>query len=149
MPMHAAVNCVHLAPLLSRHYGLRLMQLFIKFIAGGTNNSSFNGRTTNWQKVKRIKARVAKKRSGAKSKHLNTAVEGVSGKRTGKSQRKSQRKEKLRQKEQQSLESGMDVDGEKKPVKNLAKALKKTGSGKKIVRKMMGKTEGEVDAMTD
>ena len=125
------------------------MQLFIKFIAGGTNNSSFNGRTTNWQNVKRIKARVAKKRSGAKSKHLNTAVEGVSGKRTGKSQRKSQRKEKLRQKEQQSLESGMDVDGEKKPVKNLAKALKKTGSGKKIVRKMMGKTEGEVDAMTD
>eukprot|EP00889_Picochlorum_renovo_P003248 jgi/Picre1/30278/NNA_005642.t1 len=74
---------------------------------GGTNNSSFNGRTTNWQKVKRIKARVAKKRSGAKSKHLDTAVEGVSGKRTGKSQRKSQRKERLRQKEQQNLESGM------------------------------------------
>lgn len=98
--------------------------------------------------MKRIKARVGKKRSGAKSKHLDTAVEGVSGKRTGKSQRKSQRKERLRQKEQQNLESGMDVDGEK-PAKNLAKALKKTGSGKKIVRKMMSKSEGEVDAMTD
>lgn len=149
MRMHAAVNCVQLTTVFPGHYDMHLIQLFIKYFVGGTNNSSFNGRTTNWQKVKRIKARVAKKRSGAKSKHLNTAVEGVSGKRTGKSQRKSQRKEKLLQKEQQNLESVMEVDGEKKPVKNLAKALEKTGSGKKVVRKMMDKSEGAVDAMAD
>ncbi len=149
MRMHAAVNCVQLTTVFPEHYDMHLIQLLINYIVGGTNNSSFNGRTTNWQKVKRIKARVAKKRSGAKSKHLNTAVEGVSGKRTGKSQRKSKRKEKLLQKEQQNLESGMEVDGEKEPVKNLAKALKKTGSGKKIVRKMMDTSEGAVDAMAD
>jgi uncharacterized protein YidB (DUF937 family) len=77
-------------------------------------------------------------------------VEGVSGKRTGKSQRKALRSERRQQKEIQTLESGMDVDGEKKATGNLAKALKKTGSGKKVVRKMIGEQKKQaVDAMIE
>ena len=86
---------------------------------------------------------------GAKTKHRKT-VEGVSGKRTGKSQRKALRSERRQQKETQTLESCMDVDGEKKPSANLAKALKKTGSGKKVVRKLMGEQKKQVvDAMIE
>lgn len=127
--------------------------------AGGTNNSSFNGRTTNWQKLQRIKKRVVKKAVGAKTKHLKT-VEGVSGKRTGKSQRKAERREKRSQKERNSLESGMDIDGEKKKSdSSLGLALKKVGAGKKVYSKLIptnistkkakGKTVASEDIMID
>ena len=105
--------------------------------AGGTNNSSFNGRTTSWQKRQRIKKRVVKKAVGAKAKHLKT-VEGVSGKRTGKSQRKAERRERRLANDKSRSESGMDVDGEKKVTEaSLGIALKKVGAGKKVYSKLL------------
>jgi hypothetical protein len=107
------------------------------FHAGGTNNSSFNGRTTSWQKRQRIKKRVVKKAVGAKAKHTKTVL-AVSGKRTGKSQRKAERRERRLEKEKSLVESGMDVDGEKKNTeKSLGLALKKVGAGKKVYSKLL------------
>eukprot|EP00890_Picochlorum_soloecismus_P003950 jgi/Picsp_1/4556/NSC_01926-R1_---NA--- len=108
---------------------------------GGTNNSSFNGRTTNWQKVKRIKERVSKKRAGVRDKHKSTAIEGVSGKRTGKSQRRQERRSRRLDKEVKEVESGMDIDGFSKKKGTLKQALKKVGvSGRKLVSKNREKT---------
>lgn len=123
------------------------------FYAGGTNNSSFNGRTTSWQKRQRIKKRVVKKAVGAKTKHLKT-VEGVSGKRTGKSQRKAERREKRLQSEKALVESGMDIDGEKKNTdSSLGLALKKVGAGRKVYSKLLSSNKstakGKGDLMTE
>ena len=96
--------------------------------AGGVNNSSFSGRTVSWAKTKRIKARVTKKRSGAKDRHEAAAVEGVSGKRTKKSQRKADRRERLDAKEAEEKAARMDVD---KPVPAKKKAVKKAVKVKK------------------
>lgn len=107
------------------------------FCTGGTNNSSFNGRTTSWQKRQRIKKRVVKKSVGAKTQHLKT-VEGVSGKRTGKSQRKAERRERRLQGEKNRVDSSMDIDGERKSTENsLGLALKKVGAGKKVYGKLL------------
>ena len=61
----------------------------------GTNNSSINRRSVNWQKTKRIKARVSKKLSKTKERHVATAVKGVSGARTKKHQKKVEKRLKL------------------------------------------------------
>lgn len=58
----------------------------------GTNNSSINRRSVNWQKTKRIKARVSKKLSKTKERHVATAVKGVSGNRTRKHQKKVEKR---------------------------------------------------------
>lgn len=91
---------------------------------GGTKNSSFNGRTVSWQKSKRIKARVAKKRAGTKEKHVATALKGVSGARTKKHQRKAARRDRLTAKETEALDSVMDVDAQNT---SSSKIKKKTG----------------------
>lgn len=80
----------------------------------GTNNSSVNtGRTVNWQKTKRIKARVAKKRAGAKEKHIKKAVKGVSGAaRSAKKQKRLEHKRRLNAKQEEAFASMMAVDAE-------------------------------------
>lgn len=76
----------------------------------GANNSSLTGRRVNWQKTKRIKSRVAKKRVGTKEKHVATAVKGVSGARTKKHQRKVERRQRLAASEAAAREGEMEVD---------------------------------------
>jgi hypothetical protein len=78
----------------------------------GTKNSSVNtGRTVNWQKTKRIKARVAKKRANVKERHRHRAIEGVSGAaRSKKSQRKIEHRQRMSTKEAEALDAAMDVD---------------------------------------
>jgi len=117
---------------------------WLRNIVGGTKNSSFNGRTVNWQKLQRIKKRVSKKRANAKGKHQAVAVEGVSGKRTGKSQRKAERRERRKDRER-AQQSGMDVDD----------GVGKTGGGedddvkekKEKKKTMMRKKKNDVDAV--
>ena len=96
---------------------------------------------------------MVKKAVGAKTKHLKT-VEGVSGKRTGKSQRKAERREKRLQSEKALVESGMDIDGEKKNTdSSLGLALKKVGAGKKVYSKLLSSNKsaakGKGDLMTE
>jgi hypothetical protein len=78
----------------------------------GSNNSSFNGRTVNWQKTKSIKARVVKKRVGAKAKHVALAVKAVSGTRTKKHQRKVERRRRLAANEEAEAQATMDIDAQ-------------------------------------
>lgn len=59
----------------------------------GVKNGNFNGRTKNWMKVKRTKAKVVKRRKGTVEKHRQTAVKSVSGVRTGKHKKKVERKQ--------------------------------------------------------
>jgi hypothetical protein len=89
----------------------------------GSNNSSFNGRTVNWQKTKAIKARVVKKRVGTKQRHEKVAVAGVSGARTKKHQKKVERRARLQAKDAEALEAVMDVDAAA-PAKAKAKKQK-------------------------
>jgi hypothetical protein len=56
----------------------------------GVNNGKFNSKTKGWQKVKRTKAKVVKKRVGAADKHKQHQ-KAVSGARTGKHKRKTER----------------------------------------------------------
>lgn len=95
--------------------------------SAGTNNSSFNSRSVSWQKVKRIKARVAKKRSGTKEKH-SKAVEAASGKRTKKSQRKAERRARLQAKELEAMQNSMEVD--KITTSSKSKKNKKNNAGR-------------------
>jgi hypothetical protein len=74
----------------------------------GSNNASFNGRTVNWQKTKRIKERVAKKRAGVAEKHKKAAVVGVSGVKTKKHQRRVEHKARIAAKEA-AQEAGLDA----------------------------------------
>lgn len=90
--------------------------------------------------MKRIKERVSKKRAGVRQKHKSTAIEGVSGKRTGKSQRRQERRSKRVDKEVKELESGMDIDGFSKKG-TLKQALKKVGvSSRRLALKSTNKS---------
>lgn len=101
--------------------------LFSLLFAGGTNNSSFNGRSVSWQKTKRIKARVTKKRVGVKERHDAHAVSGVSGKRTKKHQRKMAHKERIDAKEIEALDKEL-MDAEVAPTATKKSNKKKNSS---------------------
>ena len=108
--------------------------------AGGTCNSSFNGRSHSFHRSRNIKARLVKKAAGAKDKHL---AELAARKDTKKLQKRRARDERLRAKQKALIEASMDVDGQAKNKKSadekLGLALKKVGAGKKNYQKFLGK----------
>ena len=88
-----------------------LIFLFYSYYTGANNSSVNTGRTVNWQKTKRIKARVAKKRAGAKEQHMKKAVKGVSGAaRSAKKQKRLEHKRRLNAKQEEAFASMMAVD---------------------------------------
>jgi len=118
---------------------LTLWSTLVVSPAGGTCNSSFNGRSHSFHRSRNIKARLVKKAAGAKDKHL---AELAARKDTKKLQKRRARDERLRAKEEELSEASMDVDGQVKSKKSadekLGLALKKVGAGKKKYQKFLG-----------
>ena len=101
----------------------------------------------SWQKAKRIRARVVKKRVGSKDKHV-ALVKATSGARTKKHQRKVDRRKRLDAKEAEALEAAMEIEVVV-PAKKKKAAAKKGAPMKKVAAKKAAKGSKGPEAMQD